>query len=289
VIARWQLRLLGFSDTAIDKRIASRRLVPIFRAVFALGRPITDQRGWWMAGVLAGGPGALLSHRAAATLWGLIRWTGPVEVTVARRRTSRRGIRFHEARLPSDERCVEDGIPITTVARTLLDLAAVVRTDRLEQAVQRAEGRQLTDLVGLPEPLDRYPGRRGSARLREILETARLGLDVTKSELESDFRAFLRERDVPLPEANVWLDLGDRMIEVDCLWREEGVVAELDSRAHHLDAQAFERDRARDRALLALGIVTVRITWRALHLDPDRLERDLRAALARRAARLPSQ
>jgi hypothetical protein len=289
VVARWQLRPLGFSDTAIDKRIASRRLVPIFRGVFAVGRPITDQRGWWMAAVVAGGPGAVLSHRSAAALWGLTRWNGPVEVTVARRRAARRGIRFHEGHVHADERSFEDRIPVTTVARTLLDLAAVEADERLEQAVQRAVARELTDRVGLPALLDRYPGRRGTARLRAIISDARLGLDVTKSELETDFRAFLRERDIPVPEANARLEVDCAWIEVDCLWRAEGVVAELDSRAHHMDARAFERDRERDRALLALGIVTFRITWRALHLDPDRLDRDLRAALARRAARLPSQ
>jgi very-short-patch-repair endonuclease len=193
---------------------------------------------------------------------------------------------MHECRIAADERCVKDGIPVTTPARTLLDLASVLDTERLRQAVNKAEALQLTDVVGLPTLLTRHRGRRGVAVLREIIESGRLGLDITRSDLEVDFQTFLRDRGLPRPEINARVEVGSQTFELDCLWRNQGVIAELDSRTHHLDPESFESDRARDRALIAAGFIPVRITWRALHLDPDRLHNELRAALTGRAASL---
>ena len=194
---------------------------------------------------------------------------------------------MHEGRVAADERCIDDGIPVTTVARTLLDLASVLEPERLRQAVSKAEARQLTDVVSLPMLLERHRGRRGIAVLREILEDRRFGRDVTRSDLEIDFQTFLRERAFARPEINARLEVGGRHLEVDCIWRELGVIVELDSRRHHAGWDASEADRARDRILIAAGYAPLRVTWKALHLDPDRLEDELRAALSRRAAGLP--
>jgi hypothetical protein len=202
VVCRAQLRDEGFSHREIDRRIAQRRLHVIHRGVFAVGRRRLTEPGLWMAAVLACGPGAVLSHRPAGALWRLITWGGWAEVTTPRRRVSRRGLQVRHGRITEDERCVHDGIPVTTVARTLLDLASVLDRERLHQAVSRAEARELTDLVPLPTLLTRHRGRRGVARLREIVADRRLGLDITRSELEIDFQNFLRQRGLPRPELN---------------------------------------------------------------------------------------
>lgn len=286
VLTRAQLRARGFSDRAISTRVAQRRLHIVHRGVFAVGRRWLSDHGRWMAGVLAAGAAAVLSHRSAGALRGLIRWKGEVEVTAPTRRLSRPGLRVHQGKIAADERCVVDGIPTTTVARTLLDLAAVLDPERLHQAVAKAESLELTDVVALPALLERHRGRRGVAGLREIVADRRLGLDVARSDLELDFQTFLRERDFPPPEINAWFELGDRWVEVDCLWRREGVVVELDSRAHHSSWDSAEADRARDRHLIAEGLIPIRVTWRALHLAADRLGDELRAALARPTATL---
>ncbi|MFL5871278.1 MAG: hypothetical protein ACJ75R_09360, partial [Solirubrobacterales bacterium] len=281
VVSRAQLRARGFSDRAISIRLGQRRLHVVHRGVFAVGRRSLSSHGRWLAGVLAAGAGAVLSHRAAGALWNIIRWAGEVDVTAPTRRSSRRGLRFHEGAIAEYERSIEDGIPVTTPARTLIDLASVLDRDRLRQAVAKAEALELTDRVGLPSLLERHRGRRGTRALREIVADRRLGLDVARSELEIHFGAFLRERGLPRPEMNTWLEVGGTWIQVDCLWRDEGVVVELDSRAHHADWDSAEADRARDRALIAHGLIPIRVTWRAIHLGPDRLEAELGAALLR--------
>lgn len=233
-----------------------------------------------MAAVLAGGSGAALSHLSAAGLFGLGGGGVVVDVSVRGRKGVRPGIRFHRAPLPVDETFTRDGIAVTTVARTLFDLASVLRRDRLEQAMSRAEARGFADSPSLPDLMERYPGRRGIANLRAILAEERLGLDMTRSELEIRFLEFLRDCDLPRPEINVRLDVGRGWIEVDCLWRDAGLVVELDSRAHHGDARAFEADRVRDRVLTVTGFRCVRVTWRQLHDTPEALAADLRSTLA---------
>jgi very-short-patch-repair endonuclease len=190
---------------------------------------------------------------------------------------------MHRGVVADDERCVEDGIPVTTVSRTLLDLASVIDRDRLHRVVAKAEALELTDPVGLPVLLDRHRGRRGTAALREIVADRRLGLDVARSDLEVGFQAFLRKRGIRRPEVNTWIQVGGNWIQIDCLWRRERVVVELDSRKHHASWESAEADRARDRTLVAHGLIPIRVTWRAIHLEPGRLDAELRAALSRRA------
>jgi len=153
VVARRQLAL---SAAAVKHALATGRLHEIHRGVYAVGHRRLTQRGRWMAAVLAGGPGAVLSHRSAAALHG-IRRSDAVEVTVAGRRR-RPGICMHRARLEPDEITVCDGIPCTTVARTLLDLAAVLPPHAVESAMNEAEYLRLTDRVPLADLVERYPG-----------------------------------------------------------------------------------------------------------------------------------
>ncbi len=284
VVARGQLRALGFSPRAIDGRLQQARLIAVHRAVYAVGHRLLTIEGRWMAAVLAGGDEARLTHRSAADLWGLTGLARPhADVTVPRRRRPRSGIRFHESSLPSDEKDVVAGIPTSTVARTLLDLATVTGAVRLEQAMSRAERRALADSPSLVELLNRYPRRRGSGTIRKIFDRQRLGSDIALSELEVRFLEFLDSRGLERPEVNAVVEVAGQRLMVDCLWRSARLVAELDSRTHHDQDRAFETDRARDLALAAAGMTAVRITWRLLHFDAAVLESELRAALARRA------
>ncbi len=282
VVARRQLVELGLGSATIDRWIAHGRLAIVHRGVYAVGHRLLTVEGRWSAGVLAGGSGAVLSYRSAADLWELTGLSRPrADVTVAVRRAARAGIVFHRDTLADDEVTEHAGVPVTTVARTLLDLAAVVSRVRLKQAVNIAEHRALADSPSLPELIFRYPGRRGIRNLRAVVASHRLGQDLARSDLELRFLEYLEERSMPRPELNAVLEVAGRRFEVDCLWRSARLVVELDSRLHHSDAQAFEIDRARDLALLGAGFRTARVTWRRLHTKPDALEADLRLALNR--------
>lgn len=233
---------------------------------------------------MSAGHGAVLSHRTAAGLYGLLRSTeGPTELTSPRQLRPRREIIAHRAGLAADEVCSYRGIPATTVVRSLFDLAAVAPRHQLEYAINQAEYRRLGGRLSLADLLARHPGVRGAATLRAIIAAGGLGERVTRSELEDRFLDFLRRRGLPMPEVNVNLELGASTIETDCLWRVARLIAELDGRDTHDLDDAFERDRLRDRLLLVEGWRTTRVTWHELHRHPDRLAAHLGALLARPA------
>jgi hypothetical protein len=186
---------------------------------------------------------------------------------------------FHRAQLPADEVTVERGIPVTTVARTLLDLAAVLDRRRVERAIEEAEVRRLDDPLSLPDLVERYPGRRDTGVIRAILAADRIGSTITRSELEERFLALLETYSLPRPELNVPIEARGSWLEVDCVWRRWKLIVELDGHASHRTAAAFERDRARDRGLHAAGWRVLRITWRQLDDEAERIEADLRALL----------
>jgi len=177
--------------------------------------------------------------------------------------------------LPPDEVTVREGIPVTTVPRTLFDLAAVLRPRQLERALNEAEVLRLWDELSLLDLLRRYPRRQGSRTVRAILGAREAGATITRSELEVLFLEFVDWAHLPHPETNVTVE----GFEVDCLWRDARVVVELDGRSSHATLAAFERDRERDRVLLAAGWHPVRVTWRQLALTPHRLAADLRTLL----------
>jgi very-short-patch-repair endonuclease len=269
-VARRQLIELGLRAGAIDRRVKPGRLHLLHRGVYAVGHRRLAQRGCWMAAVLATGPGAVLSYRSAASLWELVSpRSAAIEVT-APRECDRAGIKAHRTRLPRDEITLVDGIPVTTVPRTLLDLAALLTRSRLERTIERAEALRLTDPISLDELLRRYPRRKGTRSLREVV---RRGIEpiLTRSELEDRFLAFLEARGLPRPRVNVLIE----GLEVDFVWPEQRLIVELDGRQTHATTAAFERDRERDRILQAAGWRVVRITWRQLQDDPAAIARDL--------------
>jgi predicted transcriptional regulator of viral defense system len=280
-VGRRQLLALGLGKHAIDHLVRRRRLHPEYRGVYAVGYARPTRRGRWMAAVLAGGEGTVLSHRAAAALWGLCPpRAGEVEVSVPRVREPQQGIRFYRNAPAPDEITTVDGIPVTTVPRTLFDLAAVAEQRGLERALNEADVLALRDPLCLDDLLARYPRRPGSAIARAALAARRAGASATRSELEERFLKLIDEGGLPRPETNAPLSVGGQTFEVDCLWRAQRLVVELDGRAAHATPLAFERDRARDRSLQAAGWRPVRITWRQLHDHGRTLESDLRRMLA---------
>jgi very-short-patch-repair endonuclease len=245
-----------------------------------------------MAAVLAAGPGAVLAGRSAAALW-CMRQTSRLEVEVIAPRLCRRpGIAAHCMVLAADETDQEDGIPVTTPARTLFDLAAVVTPAQLEAAFNEAEYRRLTSAVSLDALLARYPGRRGTQAIRRVLTNHRKnGETRTRSELERALIGLLDAHDLPRPRINRNTDHG----ELDATWPEHRLSVEVDGWAAHGTRKAFEDDRARDRALVVAGWRVIRLTWRQLEDEPAEIAAQLSALLgatpprrsARRARRPP--
>lgn len=268
-----QLRDLGLSPSAVKERVRSGRLHRLHRDVFAVGHIALTPRGHAMAAVLAGGPGAAASHRSSGALLAIRPHNGARhDVTTRTHRRSTDRIAFHRNRLHPDDVTEVDGVPCTTVARTLLDLADVVTEDQLAKAVQRAQILRILDQMQVADLLARANGRRGAARLRTA---AGIELPPTRSEFEDRFLALLRRARLPRPLVNVQV-LG---YEVDFHWPEQRLIVETDGFATHGTRRAFEDDRARDLTLTAAGWRVVRITWRHLIDAPHEVEDALRALL----------
>lgn len=279
VVALRQLRQMGFSDRAVDRRLERSQLHEVFRGVFVFGSRRISRKGRWMAAVLASGEGTVLSHRSAARLWRLLppasEW---IDVTRPDRRVRRDGIVGHRASLRDDEWVIEGGIPVTSPFRTIFDLAAVVSVRDVERAWHEAEVRQLTDRISLPMLLERYRGRRGTRVLRELLDSGE-PVGISRNEFEEAFLALVDAYGLPRPRMNAPLSLRGRFIEVDALWERHRLAVELDSRGVHGTKKRFESDRQRDRMLVAEGYRTMRITWLQLRDEPDEIAADLRSAL----------
>lgn len=279
VVARGQLLDAGVSRRAIAVRLQHGRLHPLHLGVYAVGHTVISRDGVWMAAVLASGSGATLSHRSAAQLWGLARRAVHVpEVTRPRGFRARVGIRAHRSPVPMDECTVVEGIPVTSVPRTILDLAAVGSRRQVERALHEAEVRRLHDPLSVVDLLRRYPRRPGSALLRQVLK--RQGAGATINDFEEDFSALLERHGLPLPRFNPDLVVRCRAIKPDCLWEEERLIVELDGREVHGTAQSFENDRERDRLLLLDGWRVIRVTWRQLHDQDAAIAADVRRALS---------
>jgi very-short-patch-repair endonuclease len=282
VVTHDQLLRAGLSSDAIDRRVAARRLRRIHRGIYLVG-PITPPNAREMAAVLACGSGAVLSHRSAAALWKLLPYpasSAPVDVTVVAGDRRRSGIRVRRVReLPRDEITRQHGIPITTPARTLLDVAATEDESDLEQAVATAERSHLTSRAKLNLLLARYPRRRGTRALRALVErTERPAL--TRSKAERRFLALIRKAGLPAPEVNFTTE----DYELDFYWPEYRLAVEIDALWTHSSASSFESDRRRDAELATRGIQVIRVTDRRIANEPERLIAMVAQALAARAA-----
>jgi hypothetical protein len=266
---------------AIAVRLNAGRLHQLRRGVYAVGHTALSREGWWMAAVLFCGPEAILSHRSAAALWGLRRPIELIEVTAPTKTRSRGNIRRHYAALPADEVTRRDGIPVTTVPRTLFDLAADHSVDAVEHGLRESERLRLYDALSLDHLLDRYPRRKGARTVRECLRRRReLPPGISREALEARFLVFLDRFGLPRPRLNAWITLGPHRYQVDCLWPEQKVIVELDGYETHGTWSAFQSDRDRDRRLLAAGYRGPRVTWHHLDEIPEEIAADLQALLA---------
>jgi very-short-patch-repair endonuclease len=281
VIARRQLVEIGMGREAIQHRIASGRLHPLHAAAYAVGHTRVSREGRWMAAVLASGPDAVLSHWSAAALW-MIRPNSrtTIDVTDPQKSRSWDGIRRHHKALPVDEVTVEDGIPVTTVPRTIFDLAATEPLYVVKALLREAEFRELHDRLSLWDLVGRYPGRRGIRKVEVALEALKdEPIDERKSLLEERFAPFLRRHDLPRPCFNDWILAGEKRFQVDCLWSGTEQIVELDGWEGHKTRTAFREDRARDRRLRVAGYGVTRLTWNQLGDEPETIASDLRVLL----------
>lgn len=271
VVGRWQLVALGLGDEAIKLRLHAGRLHPLHRDAYAVGHRVVTKRGKWLAAVLAIGPGTMLSHESAAALWGLAGDRPEVHVTAPRGRQcrpGRSGIRLHRCKFQADELVVRDGIPVTTVARTIFDLAERSPSHRLKSAWDEADRLHLLRLREVAVVYERGRGRRRARkRIRPFLDAEQRYVEDTASPLEDRFVAFCAAHRLPPPQTNVLVD-GD---EVDALWAAARLIVELDSWEFHAHRKAFETDRSRDTDHLLAGYRTIRVTHRRLSVEPDRL------------------
>lgn len=264
VITTAQLTAAGVGPRGVAGRVGDGRLRRLHRGVFLVG-PLTGPWTREMAAVLACGDGAVLSHQAAASLWGIRRaWHGPVDVPVSRHPRPGPEIRTHRSRLGPRETRRREGVPVTSPVRTLLDLATVVTERDLARAVEEAQVLKLVTRHAIAEMVGR--GRPGAAALRAVFD-ARHEPSLTRSEAEVAFLELVRNAGLPAPETNVTV-LGH---EVDFLWREQKLIVEVDGFAYHSSRQAFERDRRRDARLQAAGFRVIRFTYLQIVNEPRTL------------------
>jgi hypothetical protein len=268
VVSRRQLLEIGFDRGGIERRLAAGRLHRLYRGVYAVGHTILPREGRNLAAVLACGAGAVLSHRSAAALWGIrpsaaARFDVTVPHTSGVRSTS--AIVVHRPRRPVD-RTTHDGIPITTPGQTLADLAIALPRRALEKAAEQAEALRLDVKVPAGHP--------GAKRLAEA--TAHDLGTTTRSPLEDAFLELCDAYGIPRPLVNVQVE----GYEVDFCWPEQRLIVETDGHEHHGTRAAFERDRARDARLTALGWRVMRFTARQVRRESGSVAVVVRAARA---------
>lgn len=276
IVARAQLLHAGVSRHLVDNRVKTGRLQAVHVGVYQVGG-VVSPRAREMAAVLACGGGSV-SHRSGAALREWIRPQSaaePVDVSVphGRRGGRRPGIRVHSGD-PDDETTLIVGIPVTSPARTLLDLSRVASQRELEQALASAERAGMVQRDELVSLLDRNPRRPGGRRLRDLVERT-FPPALTRSEAEERLLALIRESGLPEPEMNVIL----HGYEVDFYWRQARLVVEVDGYAYHGSARAFVRDRQRDSALAAKGIQVLRLSWHQIRYERDKTLVQLAQAL----------
>jgi very-short-patch-repair endonuclease len=274
IVTREQLRSLGLARGAIRSRVARGLLYPLFRGTYIWGHPSATPVGRAVAAVFACGEGSVLSGHEAAARWELRPETeDPIDVTVVGRRVRLPGIRTHETAsfAVGDIRTLH-GIPITSPARTLLDVAPDLTTRDLAAAVELAQVKRLVTKRDIAATLDRAAGRAGVPALRAFLDDR----PFTRSEAERLLAALLRAAKLPRPAFNHIVE----GLEVDAVWRPERVIVEFDSYKFHATRAAFERDRRRDAILLRAGYLVLRTTWHELTNEPHALVARIAEALA---------
>ena len=278
VISRQQLLALGWTSQEIQTRLERGRLFPLFRGVYAVGRPEVSREGRWMAAVLAGGEGAVLSHGTAAAHWGIRpEQPGPIHISLPlSARRSYAGIHPHRRTLRAADVTKHRGIALTTPVTTITDVAVGLRPGPLETMINQAD---ILGLIAVPElraALDDAPPRPGKRTLLDTLD--RRTFTFTRSGLERTFIPIALSVGLPLPETCVVVN----GFEVDFFWRALGLVVEADGITYHRTAAQQNRDRLRDQAHVAAGLTALRFTHSQIRYEPAYV----RATLARVVERL---
>jgi very-short-patch-repair endonuclease len=286
VISRKQLLAAGLSSDEIDSRISRGRLHRTWRGVYAVGRPQLTLRGWWMAAVLTCGGNAVLSHDTAAALWGIRamkegftedRPPTVIHISVpGSTACSRIGIRFHRrTRLPDADQTRRDRIPVTSPARTLIDLGTRLNDAVLEVAVNEADRLGLIDPESLRVSVERHRGVDGVPALRRLLDKRTFTL--TDSDLERSFMRLIDRSGLsrPLTQQQV------NGFRVDFFWPELGLVVETDGLRYHRTPTQQSRDRIRDQAHAATGLTVLRFTHAQISFEPGHVVRTLREVAGR--------
>jgi very-short-patch-repair endonuclease len=260
VVSVAQLRALGVGRSAITRRVTAGLLHRLHPAVYVLGHTALRAEGHRLAAVLACGPGAVLSHRSAASSWGLLSTDQTrIDVTAPRGRHGAPGIRLHRSRsLDAQDTTHHQGIPVTTVHRTLLDLAATARPSELERALAQSERLQLYDHRAIQATIARNNGHRGTHVLAQATTRKPRW---TKNEWEAEFLDLIRKAGLPEPETNEAFHVeGHGLCEPDYHWPQHRVIVETDGFETHGTRAAFHADRAKDAVLTASGYRVLRFT-----------------------------
>jgi very-short-patch-repair endonuclease len=280
-VMRAQLAGAGLSRGAIAHRLQTGLLREYHRGVYLVGRSSLEPLGRETAAVLRHRGHAILSHRSAAAVWGLL-GPSPDEVTVTVVTIgshSRSGLRVHRVQaLDRRDLRARNGLPLTAPGRTLLDLAAEVPDAELEEALAVARQRGLATDGEIRAAVERAPGRKGATRLAHVLATGQ-ACGFTRSKGERRMRALLRSAELPQPRANAPL-LG---YVADFLWSEHRLVVEVDGYLFHSNKTSFESDRRRDQVFAAAGYTVIRVTWNQLSNEPLAVVARIAQALAARA------
>jgi hypothetical protein len=279
VVSRRDLLSLGFTEKGVRHRVKSGRLHPIHRGVYAVGRRELGSEGRWMAAVLACAPGAALSHRSAAALWGFAtEHPDYIEVSVRRRCTHRRsGLRVRSRpSLSVEEIATRQGIPLTRPVRTFLDLATMAGPKTLERAINEADKLDVIDAAALRHALDDHAGQPGVRLLRRILDEHTFLL--SDGELEVLFRPLVAAAGLPAPLTKAWVD----GFEVDFFWPDMGLVVETDGWRYHRTPSAQSRDALRFQLHTASGRTPIRFSHYQVKYEP----RHVRQVLEKTAANL---
>lgn len=277
VVTRAELLDAGITDAEIKHRLATGALIREYLGVYRVGHRAPSVRATYLAAVRASGHGALLGGRAAAYLYAVLKGEPPKPevLTVTYRRVT--GLRTRRVRLDPRDATRYDGIPITTVPRTIVDLAAALAPDELARVVHEAGIRYRVTPDAVEAVLARRPNSRGAAKLRRVLWG---DVRVTLSRLEARFLELLDEERLPLPDTNC--RAGGR--RVDCRWPEHRLTVELDGYRFHSSRHAWEQDRRREREAHARGDDFRRYTYGDVFEEPELMLAELRALMTRASA-----
>ena len=281
VVSRRQLLAEGLSSEAISRALQAKRLHRVLPGIYAVGHVRLRRVGWWQAALLYCGGEAVLSHRTAAVVWGILPGDGlrPVDV-ISRGGTGREqpGIHVRRMALNGAEKAERFGLRVTNPARTLVDLAGVSHGRELRELVERAQDARRFDRIGIERIVAASPRRPGARSLAAIATLLGPDRDGARSELERRFLCLCRSERLPLPKVNEVIE-GRRR---DFVWPDQRLIVETDGYRWHSSRKAMRRDRSRDRELMIAGWRPARFTYEDVVFEPAEVAVELRALLISR-------